>query len=75
MAERKRSHDRSRDTDAFLSGAEAPGQQGREGGDLAREIGTEDEMKRAGGATAGATRVHKAEEDRPGASKPGSDNR
>ena len=37
-------------------------QGGREGGRLARDIGTEDELKRATERPAGATRVNKSDE-------------
>ncbi|MEM8753957.1 MAG: hypothetical protein AAGF90_13345 [Pseudomonadota bacterium] len=61
MAERKRSKDGKQE--AQLLGAEGPvGGAGRSGGRLAREIGTEDELKRAHERPAGATRVTKSDE-------------
>lgn len=41
-------------------------QGGREGGRLARDIGTKDELKRATERPAGATRVTKSDEDKEG---------
>jgi hypothetical protein len=61
MADRHRSSDGSRDTDRIPSDA-APSHSGRDGGRLARRIGTEDELKRAGERPAGKTRVHKSDE-------------
>ena len=76
MAERKASKDGSRDTDAYLEDAPAtPAQGGREGGSIARAIASEDEAKRAGGADAGTTRVRKADEEKPGTSNLGTENR
>ncbi|WP_226780682.1 hypothetical protein [Oceaniglobus trochenteri] len=61
MAERKRSTDGSRDTDALIDDTATPGQQGRAQGNLERKVGTRDELKRAeqGG---GKTRVTKSDE-------------
>lgn len=75
MAERKQSTDGSRDTDAFLSDLDTPGQGGREGGSLARAIGSEDEMKRANEPDGGVTRVRKADEEKVGTSNLGTENR
>ncbi|MBM9594327.1 hypothetical protein [Roseitranquillus sediminis] len=67
MAERQRSKDGSRDTEKVL------GEKGKVehmdrgtssgGGDLSRDIGTRDELKRAEDRPAGVTRVRKG--DRP----------
>jgi hypothetical protein len=43
-------------------------QGGREGGRLARDIGTQDELKRATERPAGATRVNKSDEKEKGKS-------
>lgn len=77
MAERLQSKDGSRDTDRILGRDPevAPGQGGREGGNLARAIGSEDELKRAGERPAGRTRARKADEERPGTSNLGKENR
>lgn len=60
MAERKRSKDGSRDTDQF--GQAEGGTPGRAGGNLARKVGTRDELKRVREDPAGVTRVRKSEE-------------
>ncbi|WP_299360502.1 hypothetical protein [uncultured Paracoccus sp.] len=75
MAERKQSKDGTRDTDAFVSDLDTPGQGGREGGSLARAIGSEDEMKRANEPDASTTRVRKADEEKVGTSNLGTENR
>ncbi|MBU2957751.1 hypothetical protein Q4511_00560 [Paracoccus sp. 1_MG-2023] len=77
MAERIQSKDGSRDTDRILGKdtPETPGHGGREGGSLARAIGSEDEMKRAGEKPAGTTRPRKADEHKPGTSNLGEENR
>jgi hypothetical protein len=62
MSERKRSHDGKQEAQEIANQSEV-GQQGRAGGRLAREIGTEDEMKRSFERPAGATRVTKSDED------------
>lgn len=75
MAERQRSKDGSRDTDK-IPGAEGPTDQaGRAGGNVARTVGSEDEMKRAGDSDAGVTRARKADEEKPGTSNLGEENR
>lgn len=68
MAERKRSSDGTRDTDAFIEDMpETPEQQGRAGGELARDVGTRDALKRATTQGApGVTRVRKSDEDEDG---------
>ena len=78
MAERQRSKDGSRDTDQVpgaQGGGEAADQAGRGGGDVARTIGSEDELKRTGERPAGATRVRKSDEEKPGTSNLGEENR
>ena len=77
MAERQRSKDGSRDTEKVLgTGTDAaPEHGGRDGGNVARTIGSEDEMKRAGERPAGKTRVKKADEEKPGTSNLGEENR
>jgi hypothetical protein len=48
MTRRHRSQDGTRDTDKFIEDMpEAPDQQGRSGGGIARDVGTEDSLKRA----------------------------
>ncbi|OSP53420.1 hypothetical protein [Pseudoruegeria sp. SK021] len=49
-------------SDAALGATGTVSQGGREGGRLAREIGTRDELKRATERPAGATRVTKSDE-------------
>jgi hypothetical protein len=75
MAERHRSKDGSRDTDEILGAEGSVGQSGRDGGDIARTIGSEDEEKRAGERPAGTTRVRKADEEKPATSNLGTENR
>lgn len=75
MAERQRSKDGRRETDEVLGEQGGAGQSGREGGNLARAIGSEDELKRAGSRPAGKTRVRKADEEKPGTSNLGTENR
>jgi hypothetical protein len=61
MAERSKSKDGTRDTERII-GSDAPvAQQGREGGRLARQKGSKDELKRATERPAGATRVRGAD--------------
>lgn len=66
MAERHRSTDGTRETDQFIGDMpETPSHQGRAGGELARDIGTEDALRRATTQGArGVTRVTKSTEDR-----------
>ena len=75
MAERKRSTDGSRDTDKILGAEGTISEKGRDGGNVARTIGSEDELKRAGERPAGQTRVKKADEEKPGTSNLGEENR
>lgn len=59
MAERHRSKDGTRETDQFIEGMpKTPDQQGRSGGEVARDVGTEDSLKRA--TTQGAHGVTRA---------------
>jgi hypothetical protein len=67
MAKRVKSHDGHRETDDILGAEGQISQSGREGGRLARDIGTKDELKRAEERPAGATRVKKADEEEGGA--------
>jgi hypothetical protein len=62
MADRSKPTDGSRDTDDILGAEGDVSHGGRSGGRLARDIGTQDEMKRAFERPAGATRVTKADE-------------
>ncbi len=62
MAERKRSKDGSRDTDDILGSDGTISEQGRQGGNLQRNIATQDEKKRATERPAGKTRVTKSDE-------------
>ncbi|WP_417627709.1 hypothetical protein [Pararhodobacter aggregans] len=60
MAERQRSRDGSRDTDAILDGdvgTGPTGQQGSAGGNLQRKVGTRDEKKRVDETSDGITRA------------------
>lgn len=63
MPERHRSKDGRRETEEILGDKTEVAQQGREGGRLAREVGSKDEQKRARERPAGATRVTKSLED------------
>ena len=56
MAERKKSKDGVRETDAFVSDADTPSQQDAAGGELKRSVGSRDEEKTAEGND-GLTRV------------------
>jgi hypothetical protein len=75
MAERQKSKDGKRDTDEILGAEGGVEQSGRAGGNVARTIGSEDELKRTGDRPAGKTRVRKADEDRAGTSNLGTENR
>ena len=66
MAKRVKSNDGHRETDDILGAEGQISQSGRDGGRLARDIGTQDELKRAGERPAGATRVKKADEKESG---------
>lgn len=64
MAERKRSSDGTRETDKFIEGMpKTPDQQGRSGGEIARDVGTQDSLERATEqGVKGVTRVRKSDE-------------
>jgi hypothetical protein len=63
MADRKRSKDGRSETEELLGDEETPSQQGRSQGNLERNVGTQDGLKRATkGEDAGATRVTKEDE-------------
>ena len=68
MAERHRSKDGSRETDKFIEDMpETPDQQGRSGGEVAREVGTAAALERATTQGArGVTRVMKSHQDDDG---------
>ena len=57
MAERHRSRDGSKDSDRIVDTAGPVDAQGRAGGDLQRDVATQDEKKRATERPAGITRV------------------
>ncbi|WP_272009723.1 hypothetical protein [Roseovarius sp. ZX-A-9] len=62
MVHRHRSKDGTRETEAFMKGPDTPSQQGRGDGNLERDVGTRDALKRARDDRAGATRVRKSDE-------------
>ena len=68
MVDRKRSKDGSQEATGIAeqAGEAGGGQQGRQGGRLAREIGTKDELKRALERPEGVTRVTKSVEQDEG---------
>ncbi|MEQ6247621.1 hypothetical protein ABMC89_01885 [Sulfitobacter sp. HNIBRBA3233] len=57
MAERHRSKDGSRDSDKFVDEDADISQQGRAGGDIQRDVATQDEEKRGVEKPHGTTRV------------------
>ncbi len=57
MAERHRSNDGKKETEKFVSEADDIGHQGRAGGSLQRDVGTQDEEKRRVENPEGKTRV------------------
>tara|TARA_R110002020_G_scaffold164168_1_gene350622 strand:- start:387 stop:596 length:210 start_codon:yes stop_codon:yes gene_type:complete len=57
MAERHRSKDGSKDSEKLTGDAAPVSQQGRTGGDLQRDVGTQDEEKRSEETPSGVTRV------------------
>ena len=66
MAERKKSEDGVRETEAYLDPADegaAQAQEGRSGGTPARQVASRDEEKRAEQDDPGATRVRKSDEE------------
>ena len=67
MAERHRSKDKSRDSEKVYGDKDISiSQAGRVGGNLQRNIATQDEKKRANERPAGATRVTKSDEQEDG---------
>ncbi|TNF20974.1 MAG: hypothetical protein EP318_08865 [Rhodobacteraceae bacterium] len=62
MADRKRSQDGKRETEDYVDDAATPSQQGRADGNLERQVGTRDLLKRAEQDRPGVTRVRKSEE-------------
>ncbi|MEM8577979.1 MAG: hypothetical protein AAGF60_09035 [Pseudomonadota bacterium] len=64
MAERHRSQDGTRETEEFTQD-DTPGQQGRDGGQLARKVGTRDLLRQAteGDVTTRVRKSDKAEDD------------
>lgn len=62
MADRQRSKDGKRDTLTYLDNEDTPVQHGRAGGNLDRDVGTRDALKRAEQDKPGATRVTKSDE-------------
>jgi hypothetical protein len=75
VAERQRSKDGERETDRVLGTGGGVAESGRSGGTLARAIASEDEEKRSGSRPAGKTRPRKADEEKPGTSNLGTENR
>ncbi|MBY4892079.1 hypothetical protein KUL25_04805 [Rhodobacteraceae bacterium N5(2021)] len=76
MAERHRSKDGRSETRELLGEElDAPSAAGRSGGALARKTGTKDELRHMTNASAGATRVTKSDEDRPGTDNLGERNK
>lgn len=65
MAERIRSKDGTRETEAYTSDADTPSQQGRGQGELERSVGTRDEARQEEHGE-GVTRVTKADEEGEG---------
>ena len=67
MADRHRSHDKSRDSEKLYGDKDsAISHGGRKGGNLQRDIGTRDEEKRANERPAGVTRVTESDEQEDG---------
>ena len=63
MAERVRSKDGTRETEEILGARGEVDQQGRAGGDTAREVASRDELKRAYERPAGTTGPSEEESD------------
>lgn len=61
MAQRHRSKDGVQETKQYTEDEAAPAGQGRDGGRLARRVGTKDELKRAEQDRPGITRVRKGD--------------
>lgn len=66
MLKRHRSNDGHRETEDVLGDKTQVSQQGRDGGRLARVVGTKDEEKRSKERPAGVTRVVKSIKDEGG---------
>ncbi|MBV7392681.1 hypothetical protein [Mameliella sediminis] len=71
MADRARSKDGRRETEEVLGEkpedmGPAPGAQGRSGGEIARKVGTRDEVKRHDQTSAGKTRPLAQDQNRSG---------
>ncbi|MGR3435178.1 MAG: hypothetical protein ACU0CO_09875 [Shimia sp.] len=62
MAERQRSKDGTRETEAFVDDAATPGAQGRADGNLQRQVGTKAALKRVEKGEDEITRVRKSDE-------------
>lgn len=67
MAERKRSVEGGRDTEAYLEGGSTPSQQGWAGGQLQRRIAVKDEERQAKEDAPGITRARKSDKIATGA--------
>ena len=63
MAERKKSKDGVRETEAFTDDAETPSQQGRAQGNLERKVGTRDDLRQV---EEGAVRTRVTKKDEKG---------
>lgn len=63
----KTREDDNRDTSSLPGAKGSVAGQGREGGRLARQVGTRDELKRATERPVGKTRVRKSDEGKGGA--------
>jgi hypothetical protein len=65
MADRHRSKDGTRETDQFIEDMpETPSQQGRAGGDIARDVGTKDQLRKyTEQGVKGVTRVTKKHDE------------
>ena len=57
-----RDHD---DSELLEHASDAPAQGNASGGRIARDVGSQDELKRAGGEAAGITRVSKSDKQQP----------
>lgn len=66
MAERQRSKDGRRETAEYLEGRpETPDEQGRTGGDIAREVATRDILKRERGGSGSTGLTKEQSTDKP----------
>ncbi len=66
MADRYRSRDGRKETEEIFGAEGNVSKVGRQGGRLARDVGSRDELKRATERPAGATRVTRSMEDEDG---------